>query len=44
MLAPRADLRAAADGIPGRVSPLDVRVQRHIQSQNVVWSVLYFKT
>ena len=29
VLASRADLDAAADGIPGRISPFDWRVDRH---------------
>ena len=29
VLAAGADLDAAADGIPGRVGPFDVRVKRH---------------
>ena len=29
VFAPRADLDAATNGIPGRVGPFDVRVKRH---------------
>jgi hypothetical protein len=44
MLAPRADFGATANRVPGGVGPFDMRIQRHAGSQNVVWSVLYFKT